>query len=102
MERLTWSHDELLAEHPYAERLRRGARLYHGGLDASGRYVRPRSLHRPAAIAAWSERLTATGLPARVIDAEQVVSDFFPTVAQAKLLLRHGARGAMTRILTLV
>ena len=33
---------------------------------------------------------------------ERQPQEFFPSVAQAKLLLRSGAHGAMTRILTLI
>jgi len=98
----TYTRDELLAEHPYAERLRHEGVLFHGGLDTKGTYLSPRSLHRARAIAAWGEQLTAAGLPATAMTFQRRPEEFFPSVAQAKLLLKSGAQGAMTRILTLI
>jgi hypothetical protein len=98
--KVSYGRDELLAEHAYARRIRRGKVLFHGGLDEEGRYLSPRSFHRPGAIRAWSEQLGASGAPTEAMRFER--PDFFPTVAQSKLLLRSGARGAMTRILTLI
>ena len=99
---LDYTFDELMAEHRYATRLRWRDRLLHGGLDADGRYLPPRSLNRPRAIAAWTAELARHGRPTRVVTFEDLDLQFFPTAAQAKLLLRHGAKGAMTRILTLI
>lgn len=101
-DRLEYTYDEIMAEGEYASRLRHAGMLLHGGLDAGGSYVPPRTRHRLAAIAAWTAQLAAAGHPTRVIDLAQLDLQFFPNVAQTKLLLRHGARGAMTRILTLV
>ena len=98
----TYTRDELLAEHRYAERLRHDGVLFHGGLDEKGTYLSPRSLHRVSAIAAWGERLTAVGKPATAMSFTRRPEEFFPSVAQAKLLLKSGAQGAMTRILTLI
>lgn len=53
-----------------------------------------RTLYRTEAIAAWTARLAAQGQPTQGIDPAQLDLRFFPTVAQTKLLLRHGARGA--------
>ncbi len=100
--KLSYTFDELMAERPYASRLRWRDTLFHGGLDAAGRYIPPRSKNRPAAIAAWTAELARQGHPTRVVTFDALDMRFFPTVAQAKLLLRHGAKGAMTRILTLV
>jgi len=100
--KLSYTHDEIMADKPYARRIRLGDVLFHGGLDEQGRYVPPRSAHRIDAIAAWTERLAGQGLPGEVVRFDQLDLKFFPNVAQSKLLLRHGARGAMTRILTLI
>jgi len=100
--RLDYTYEELMADPPYAARLRRESVLFHGGLDANDRYLPPRSRYRTEAIANWSARLAGEGHPTGVITLEQVERAFFPNVGQAKLLLRHGARGAMTRILTLI
>lgn len=100
--RLSYTHDEIMADREYASRIRRGNVLFHGGLDANGAYAPPRSRHRLEAIAAWTAQLAAHGYPTQAVRPEQVKREFFPTVAQSKVLLRHGARGAMTRILTLI
>jgi len=102
MAKLSWTFDEIMAEPEYTTRLRRGERLFHGGLDRRGEYVPPRSRNRLPAIAAWTEQLAAAGQPTKVIHPQQLEMHFFPNVEQAKLLLRHEARGAMTRILTLI
>jgi hypothetical protein len=99
---LSYSYEQLMAERPYASRLRRGDVLFHGGLAADGSYVPPRSRYRIDAVKAWTAQLAAHGHPTEVIRPTQLDLRFFPTVAQTKLLLRHGARGAMTRILTLI
>lgn len=100
--RLRYSYEEIMAERPYAARLRRGSKLFHGGLDEDGRDMPPRSLHRLDAIAAWSRALAAAGAPTAIVNREAVDREFFPNVAQTKFLLRDGARNAMTRILTVI
>ncbi|MBI1817047.1 MAG: hypothetical protein HYR72_18880 [Deltaproteobacteria bacterium] len=100
--KLSYTYDEIVAECDFASRIRRGEVLFHGGLDQQGRYVPPRSRHRLDAIKAWTEQLAAQGHPTQVIRFEQLDLRFFPNVAQTKVLLRHGARSAMTRILTLI
>jgi len=90
MPKLTYSAEELLADHPYARsHIEAGYRL-HGGFDEKGRYVSPRTLHRWPAIRAWSEALQSRGH--EVIDSSQqlMVKGHFPTVAQQKLLLEQG------------
>lgn len=99
---LSYAYDEIMAEAPYASRLRRGTVLFHGGLDTRGRYVPPRSRNRLAAIEAWTERLRVAGHQTWVVTMKQVERPFFPSVAQSKCLLRHRACDAMTRILTLI
>ena len=100
--RLEYSHDEIMADPEFVSRLRRDGILFHGGLDRSGSYVPPRSRFRTAAIRAWTDRLAADGHPTEAISPKRVKREFFPTVAQSAVLLRSGARGAMTRILTLI
>ncbi|MDP1818980.1 MAG: hypothetical protein Q8K58_03700 [Acidimicrobiales bacterium] len=99
---LTYTRDQLLADPPFAQRLRHDGRLLHGGLDAAGQYLPPRSAHRLAAIRGWREQLAAAGHLTDVLGPEVIPDDFFPSEEQAKVLLRNGARGAMARILTLI
>jgi len=90
MPKLSYSADDILADHPYAKpHIEAGYKL-HGGFDADGRYVSPRTLNRWPAIRAWSEALKARGH--EVIDSSQqlMVKGHFPTVAQQKLLLEQG------------
>lgn len=46
MAKLTYSMEELMAVGPCAARPRHQGVLFHGGLDAQGRNVPPRSAHR--------------------------------------------------------
>jgi hypothetical protein len=54
------------------------------------------------AIEAWTAQLAAAGHPTRVVEPDAVARAFVPNTDQAKMLLRNGAAGAMTRILTLI
>jgi glycerol-3-phosphate dehydrogenase len=65
---LRYTRDELLADHAYVGRIERNGVLFHGGYDATGTYLPPRSLHRAPAIAAWTAQLQANGHPSTVID----------------------------------
>src|SRR5262245_23026537 len=47
---------ELLADHDVVEPLLAGGVRCHGGFDAEGRYVSPRTKHRVPAITAWQAR----------------------------------------------
>lgn len=88
--RLVYSRDELLAEHRYAApQLEAGYRL-HGGFDTEGRYVSPRTLHRWAAVNAWSEALKSRGFP--LIDASTALlkRGNYPAIGQQTLLLKNG------------
>jgi hypothetical protein len=90
MARLSYTTDEILADHPYARpHIEAGYRL-HGGFDAEGRYVSPRTLHRWPAIRAWSDALKARGHA--LVDSSQqlMVRGSFPTVEQQKFLLDLG------------
>lgn len=100
--RLRYTNDELLSDPAYVERIERDGVLLHGGYDADGQYLPPRSTFRLPAIAAWTGQLAAAGHPSRVIEPEAVDRAFVPNTEQAKMLLRNGATGAMTRILTLI
>ncbi len=87
---LVYTKQELLADHAYAApHVEAGYRL-HGGFDAQGNYVSPRTLNRWPAIRAWSQALTARGHD--LVDSSQalMVQGSFPNVAQQSLLLAHG------------
>src|SRR5690606_7699288 len=100
--RLRYTRDELLTDPDYAQRIERNGVLLHGGYSPDRTYFPPRSVHRVPAIEAWTAQLAAEGHPTRVIEADAVQRAFVPNTDQAKMLLRNGASGAMTRILTLI
>lgn len=90
MPRLSYCAAELLAEHAYAApHLEAGYRL-HGGFDADGNYISPRTLNRWPAIKAWSEALKGRG--GTLLDSSQqlMVRGHFPSAAQQKFLLDLG------------
>jgi hypothetical protein len=90
MGKRVYTRDEILADHAYAKpHLEAGYRL-HGGFDAGGNYVSPRTLNRWPAIHAWSDALTERGHD--LVDASQQLNarGSFPNVAQQSLLLESG------------
>jgi hypothetical protein len=90
MARLSYSTAEILADHPYAKpHLEAGYKL-HGGFDAAGNYISPRTLHRWPAIHAWTEALKERGH--EVVDSSQqlMVRGAYPNVRQQSLLLDLG------------
>jgi len=90
MPKLSYTKEEILADHPYARpHIEEGYRL-HGGFDASGKYLSPRTLNRWPAINAWGDALKARGH--ELIDSSQqlMVRGNFPSVAQQKFLLDLG------------
>ncbi|HEY5337114.1 MAG TPA: hypothetical protein VIJ85_02835 [Rhizomicrobium sp.] len=89
MTKLSFTADEILADHPYAKpHIEAGYKL-HGGFDAEGHYVSPRTLHRWPAINAWGEALKARGQ--EMVDSSQqlMVKGTFPNVEQQSFLLSH-------------
>jgi hypothetical protein len=87
---LTYDEAELLASHDYEAPLIAGGVRCHGGFDADGAYVSPRTKHRVPAIEAWqaSHRSTfGTDLLGVPID---TWPGHYPNVAQARFLLESG------------
>ena len=87
---LSYSADEILADPPFARPNAFGERRLHGGYDASGAYVSPRTLNRWPAIRAWRAALEARG--GELIDASTRIlrAPHYPSLAQMKLLLAGG------------
>lgn len=99
---LTWTERELLADDAVAEPLVAGGVRCHGGFDADGEYVSPRTRNRVPAIRAWQES-HRNEFGTEIIDAPlELWPEVFPNVAQSKYLLREGVReptiSALTRI----
>ncbi len=88
--KLIYSTDEILADPPFARLNTFGDRRLHGGFDAEGKYVSPRTAGRWPAIHAWQQNLTAKG--GELIDASTRIlsAPHYPNLAQMKLLLQNG------------
>lgn len=100
MPQLRYSADELLANHPFAKPHEEAGYRLHGGFDATGAYISPRTLHRWPAIHAWSQALVDRG--GTLIDSSQqlMVKGHFPNAAQEKFLLEQGLGQALWNSLT--
>lgn len=101
LQRLTYTSTELLSDLPYAAPLFAGGVLCHGGFDESGRYRSPRTAHRSTAITAWQQRLLREGNPLIEI-ADAIMPPQYPSVEQAKLILKAGVREPVVRALTVI
>jgi hypothetical protein len=101
MTKLSYSSEEILAHHPYAKPHSEAGYRLHGGFDAHGKYISPRTLNRWPAIRAWSDALKAKGHD--LVDASQqlLVRDNFPSTAQQKFLLELGLGQALWDSLTI-
>lgn len=90
MPRLSYTREELLANHDYAKPHEEAGYRLHGGFAADGTYVSPRTLHRTPAIDAWSEALQARG-HALVDSSQQLLKrEHYPNRAQQNFLLELG------------
>jgi len=101
-DQLEWTEQELLATHAIEAPLIAGGVRCHGGFDAQGRYVSPRTKNRMPAVAAWQanhEATFGTELLSAPIDTWPA---HYPNLAQSKLLLEKGvtqpAISELTRI----
>ena len=95
-----WSEAELLATDDVVEPLIvRGIRC-HGGFDANGEYVSPRTKYRVPATNAW-QQAHREAFGTEIIDAPLASwPGSYPDVAQAKYLLSEGVRGPIITTLT--
>jgi hypothetical protein len=100
-DKLTYSPEELLADGKYSAPLFAGEVLCHGGFDDEGRYRSPRTLHRTPAVRSWQAQLRVGG-HALIDLPEEIIPPQFPSVAQAKLVLKAGVREPVVRSLTVI
>lgn len=98
--RLAFKFDELLSSPKFETPLVAGGVRCHGGFDAYGNYVSPRTLWRNPAIRGWQEQHLATSSLPLVKIPRDAIPPHLPSVAQAKLLLKEGVREPMVRTLT--
>jgi hypothetical protein len=100
MTQLIYDEAELMAEHRYARpQIEAGYRL-HGGFDASGAYVSPRTLVRWPAVRAWQAALTARGFPLIDASTRLLSRGNYPSFEQQKLLLDLGLGQTLWNSLT--
>lgn len=90
MTELVFTEEDLMREHDYAAPHVVGGKRIHGGFDADGNYISPRSAVRARAVASWTAALRERGgdlLPA----GESLLAGVrYPNEAQQKLLLQEG------------
>lgn len=97
---LTFSEAELLADDAFDEPLFAGGVRCHGGFDADGRYVSPRTKFRRPAIEAWGARHCELFSTALIDVPIERWDKTFPSVEQARLLLRAGVPEPLIATLT--
>jgi hypothetical protein len=101
MARVVYSRDELMAEHAYARpQVEAGYRL-HGGFDANGVYISPRTLNRWPAVEAWQAQVKARGFPLIDASTRLLKRGAYPGIDQQKLLLGHGLGETLWNALTI-
>jgi hypothetical protein len=100
MAQLEFTEAELLADVEVVEPLCAGKVRCHGGFDADGRYVPPRTRFRVPAVAAWgrqnSERFSTELLDVPLERWERS----FPNVEQTRYLVRSGVHEPLVATLT--
>lgn len=87
---LSYTSEELLADHDYARPHVVAGHTLHGGFDADGHYRPPRTLRRPEAVESWRESLRAKGGAPLDIGLDLLAGPRYPNFEQHKLLLRRG------------
>ena len=90
MHKLIWREDELMAEHDYARPHEVEGALLHGGFDAGGNYISPRTKYRWAAIEAWQKQLAEQGVELLDASRDLLARENYPNAAQQLLLLDKG------------
>jgi hypothetical protein len=101
MAKLSYTRDELMADHAYAKpHLEAGYRL-HGGFDATGQYISPRTLYRWPAVHAWNAELERRGAPLIDATVELLRRGPYPTIDQQRFLLASGFGETLWNSLTI-
>jgi hypothetical protein len=99
-DQVTFTEAELLADQEVAEPLIEGGVRCHGGFDASGAYVSPRTRFRAPAIEAWQARHLATfGTELLHVPLDTWPGNM-PNVAQARHLIQRGVPEPLIASLT--
>src|ERR1700731_327789 len=101
MAKLSYTRDELMADHAYAKpHVEAGYRL-HGGFDVAGQYISPRTLYRWPAVHAWNAELERRGAPLIDATVELLRRGPYPTIDQQRFLLASGFGETLWNSLTI-
>ena len=87
---LTFTDSELLSDHDCAVRHEIAGQRLHGGFDADGGYVPPRSKGRRVALDNWTAELRERGGDLLDADASLPTGPRVPNPAQQRYLIEHG------------
>lgn len=98
---LMFSEAELLASHDYATPHEIDGQRLHGGFDADGTYVPPRSKGRRSALDNWTAALQARGGDLLDADSSLLAGPRMPNVAQQHLLIERGVTRPFWNTLTI-
>ncbi|MEY2756003.1 MAG: hypothetical protein RJB65_2361, partial [Actinomycetota bacterium] len=101
MDRLTYTEDELMAEHEGLTPHVVAGRRMHGGFHPDGTYQPPRALWREPALRAWEAALVARGGAPMTADSSLLGGVRLPNVDQSRVLLRHGLGETFWNTLTI-
>lgn len=101
MDRLTYTEDELMAEHEGLTPHVVAGRRMHGGFHPDGTYQPPRALWREPALRAWEAALVARGGAPMTADSSLLGGVRLPNVDQSRVLLRHGLGETFWNALTI-
>ena len=100
MTQLTYTETELLAEHRYVRPQAEAGYRLHGGFDAAGAYISPRTLHRWPAVRAWQAALERRDWPLVDASTRLLRRGNYPNFAQQRLLLDLGLGRSLWNALT--
>jgi hypothetical protein len=99
-QRLRYTREELIADHPYARGHEARGYTLHGGFLADGAYQSPRTLTRWPAVRAWGAALEARGFPLIDASTSLLARGNYPTIPQQKFLLAEGFGRTLWNALT--
>ena len=102
MSKLTYTRDELMAEHDYAEPHVIAGRRMHGGFLADGTYTPPRTKIRAGAVEAWTRALRERGGDLFAAESSLLDGVRLPTVDQTRVLLRNDLGESFWNSLTII
>ncbi len=101
MAQLSYSREDLMADHAYATPQVEAGYPLHGGFDVEGKYISPRTLHRWPAVRAWGEALKKRGWPLIDADVTLMSRGSYPNLEQQKFLLAHDVGQSLWNSITI-